>query len=93
MQQNAASDQGLLYLPYIQQYFRHIKKKWTFSSFWTSIIWSYGVPVLRVNMICSIYSNLANAVFKFFVWMKTGSPSMFSEFMHSTGDTANQVSL
>ena len=31
-------------------------------------------------------------MFKFFVWIKTGSPSMFSEFMHSTGDTANQVS-
>lgn len=37
--------------------------------------------------------NLANAVFKFFVWLKTGSPSMFSEFMHSCGDTANQLML
>lgn len=37
--------------------------------------------------------NFANAVFKFFVWLKTGSPSMFSEFMHSCGDTANQLML
>ena len=39
------------------------------------------------------YSNLANAIMKFILWMLTGSPSMFSEFMHSTGDTLNQVQI
>lgn len=37
--------------------------------------------------------NLANAIMKFILWMLTGSPSMFSEFMHSTGDTLNQLML
>lgn len=37
------------------------------------------------------FRNFTNAVFKGAVWMLTGSPSIFSEFMHSIGDIMNQV--
>ena len=51
---HAASDQVLHYLPFIQQFFDHQQVvKWTCSNFKTSIGWSYGVPIFRVNLISS----------------------------------------
>jgi len=41
-------------------------------------------------LIC-ICSNAANCIMKFGAWLYTGSHSMFSEFIHSLADTANQV--
>lgn len=35
--------------------------------------------------------NAANCIMKFVAWFYTGSHSMFSEFIHSLADTANQV--
>ncbi|KAL4228421.1 hypothetical protein ACF0H5_011468 [Mactra antiquata] len=44
-------------------------------------------------VIVALVMNLCNACFKGAVWSFTGSPSMFSEFMHSVGDTTNQLLL
>jgi len=38
-----------------------------------------------------VCSNAANCVMKCIAWLYTGSHSMFSEFIHSLADTANQV--
>jgi zinc transporter 9 len=41
----------------------------------------------------AIAINTANCLLKFAAWLFTGSHSMFSEFIHSLADTANQLIL
>lgn len=41
----------------------------------------------------AIFINAANCLMKFAAWLFTGSHSMFSEFIHSLADTANQLIL
>lgn len=51
---------------------------------WISLLLTY-------LLVCSVCSNAANCVMKCIAWLYTGSHSMFSEFIHSLADTANQV--
>lgn len=62
------------------------------KSWFTMLKMSFGRDSGAV-VLFALLMNLCNAGFKGMVWLMTGSPSMFSEFMHSLGDTLNQLFL
>ena len=49
--QNAASHQGLDYLPLIQQFLYGASGTFTCSNVWTSMVRSWGVQILKVNTV------------------------------------------
>ncbi|XP_045209912.2 zinc transporter 9-like [Mercenaria mercenaria] len=61
-------------------------------TFYAKMLESFGKDSGAVVLV-ALLMNMFNAGFKGGVWILTGSPSMFSEFMHSCGDTMNQLFL